>query len=209
MKFKGTIVLLFFMMTKVLCAQLEEQDPVKRISFGLNVGMNFPSLIIEEVPNLSPIQKNNPGVRYGMFMDYKVSDHLHFSPKVEYSYNRSSVQIPFSTTSSNFSSYNIFPGSLELMTHAIINAGKGSLRPYILIGPNYRIPDKDRNAPSSVFSNRNDLAIDLGIGLEKVFKHFKIAPEIRYSRGLYNVNQNPTLKSVKYNNICVVFNFRV
>jgi hypothetical protein len=94
------------------------------------------------------------------------------------------------------------------MTHAIINAGKGSLRPYILIGPNYRVAVKDRNAPSSVFSNRNDLAIDLGIGLEKVFTHFKIAPEIRYSRGLYNVNQNPTLKSVKYNNICVVFNFR-
>jgi hypothetical protein len=205
MKYACGFILMMMLGSSVLNAQSSAD---KRAKYGFNFGLNYSNLSIEDVPNITPMQENKPGFRLGILMDYRVTDHFHFSPKAELSFNNSSLVTPINNDGTFFLSTPIFPVSLELMTHAVILAGKGSLKPYLLIGPNYKVNVKDRTASTALFSNRNDLAADIGIGFEKQFTHFTIAPEIRYSKGLFDVNLNPALKSVRYNNFVFAINIK-
>jgi hypothetical protein len=62
--------------------------------------------------------------------------------------------------------------------------------------------------------NRNDLAIDFGIGWEQYFNFFKFSPEIRFSYGLPNLlkSQNNDLskglEKVTYNSVTIFLNFQ-
>jgi hypothetical protein len=94
------------------------------------------------------------------------------------------------------------------MTHFVYKIGESNTVPYLLLGPNLRLPIGNESLTSSDFSNRSDLAIDFGVGLENRFKDFVFAPEIRYSLGLLNVNENPTFQTLKYQNISLVLNFK-
>ena len=85
---------------------------------------------------------------------------------------------------------------------------KGKTIPYILAGPNFRLPLKNKSKSSTEFENKPDLTLDFGIGLENRLKYFIFAPEIRYSLGLLNVNENPTFQSLNYHNISLVLNFK-
>jgi hypothetical protein len=205
MKHAFGIIFMMLIGSSVLIAQSSTD---KRANYGFNFGLNYSNLRIEDVPNITPIQENKPGFRLGIVMDYRVTEHFHFSPKAELAFNNSSLVTPINNDGTFFLSTPIFPVSLELMTHAVFMAGKGSFRPYVLIGPNYKANVKDRTQSTALFSHRNDLAADIGIGFEKRFTHFTIAPEIRYSKGLFDVNLNPALKSVHYNNFVFAVNFK-
>ncbi|MDE1052266.1 hypothetical protein, partial [Escherichia coli] len=80
--------------------------------------------------------------------------------------------------------------------------------PYLLIGPNLNIPLQRSPELNTAFQSGYNFSIDLGIGLENTFKHFIFAPELKYSYGLTNVNQNPSLKSVYFHSVGLTLNFK-
>jgi len=58
------------------------------------------------------------------------------------------------------------------------------------------------------YLNKTDFAIDFGIGFESSVKRFVFAPEIRFSYGLLNINENPVFQTLRYNNLSLILNFK-
>ena len=50
---------------------------------------------------------------------------------------------------------------------------------------------------------------DFGIGFENRIRRFVFAPELRYSLGLLNISENPSLQGLHFNKISLVFNFKL
>lgn len=93
------------------------------------------------------------------------------------------------------------------MLHVRLSSPGEKLRPYLLLGPNLRLNMAE--APSSEFGydSNLDFAIDAGFGIEREYKFFIFAPEIRYTYGLLDVNQSPELSFVYHHTIAAVFGF--
>jgi hypothetical protein len=190
----------------VALAQFENKDIDSKLRFGFNLGANYSFLQTKEpLPAYAEIY-NGIGSKLGVFMDYSFSKNLFFSPKAELAFNKSGVET--SNNDHSIPTYKVFPVSLDIMSHLIYKFGERKTILYLLAGPNLRLPLKNKPKSSAEFKNKSDLAIDLGIGLEKRLKHFIFAPEIRYSMGLLNVNENPIFKTLHYHNISLVLNFK-
>jgi hypothetical protein len=116
--------------------------------------------------------------------------------------------VKFSLLENSKTTYDIFPASLDIMTHIIYKISNLKKNLYLLIGPNYKIPINKKNETNIVIKTNPDFAIDFGIGLENKLKYFIFAPELRYSFGLLNVNKSPSLQTLKFNNFSLIFNFK-
>lgn len=187
-------------------SQSENNDVDSKIRFGFNLGGNYSILQSKEsLPSGTEIY-NGVGFKIGLFMDYSLSKNLLLSPKTELSFNNSGVETV--NNDNSIPTYQVFPISLDIMTHFVYKIGDGKVTPYLLAGPNFRLPLKNKSKSSTEFKNKPDFAIDFGIGLENSLKYFIFAPEIRYSLGLLNVNENPTFQTLNYHNISLIFNFK-
>ena len=89
----------------------------------------------------------------------------------------------------------------------VYRVGNSKMSPYFFTGPCFKIPLYKKTNLSSDFKTNPDFAIDFGIGLENKFKNFIFAPELRYSFGLLNINKNPNLQTLNFNNISLIFKF--
>lgn len=190
----------------VVFAQSESNNIDQKIRFGFNLGTNYSFLNSKKtLPGNSKIY-SGMGAKIGIIMDYSMSKNFIFSPKTEVAINKSGIE----TTSNDYSvsTYKIFPLSLDIMTHFVYKTGVGKVSPYFLAGPDLRLPLKNKSQSSNVFVNKPDFAIDFGIGLENKLKYFIFAPELRYSLGLLNVNENPAFQTLNYHNISLVLNFK-
>lgn len=186
-------------------AQTENKES-KKLKFGFNLGTNHSFLYTKnELPNNSSIY-NGMGARLGILMDYALSKNILVSPKTELVFN--SAGIESLGVDNSKSTYEIFPISLELMTHFVYLIGEKSSKPYLLLGPNFRLPLENKSKTSTTFKNKSDLALDFGIGLQNSLKHFVFSPEIRYSFGFMNINANPFFQEITYHNLSLVFNFK-
>lgn len=186
-------------------AQTENKE-IKKLKFGFNLGTNYSFLCIKNaLPNNASIY-NGMGAKMGILMDYALSKNILISPKTELAFNRAGVESLGLDNSK--STYEVFPISLELMTHFVYLIGEKSSKPYILLGPNFRLPLENKTKTSAAFKNKSGLAIDFGIGLQNSLKHFVFSPEIRYSLGFMNVNENPIFQEITYHNLSLVFNFK-
>lgn len=187
-------------------AQSESQTIDNKLRFGFNLGTNYSFLQSKEtLPSKSEIY-NGIGAKIGVFMDYSISKNLLFSPKTELAFNKSGVET--TNIDNSISTYKVFPVTLDIMTHFIYKIGEGKAIPYFLAGPNFRLPLKNKSKSSTDFKNKPDFAIDFGIGIENRLKYFIFAPEIRYSLGLLNVNENSAFQTLNYHNISLVLNFK-
>jgi hypothetical protein len=174
--------------------------------YGYNLGINYSNLLSKEsLPNNAKIY-NGLGFREGITGYYSIRKRIIFSPKMEASFNRSWVEL-FNADNSK-STYKVLKFSLDLMTHFIFKINHEKSSPYILLGPMYRQPISFRFKQSDSFKTKPDLAIDFGIGYEKINEYFVFAPELRYSYGLLNVNRNPMLQSLNFNTLTLVLNFK-
>jgi hypothetical protein len=203
-----TAVLLTSMMlcSIIVFSQTENIKNDAKYRFGFNLGTNYSNLQSKETLPSNAKISNGLGFSLGVFMDYSISENFIFSPKSELSFYKSSVEF-VDTDNSNYT-YEIFPMSLNFMTHFVYKIGNSKVVPYFFAGPNFKIPISKRPDSSSEFYTHSDFAIDLGIGLEHKTKHFIFAPELKYSFGLLNVNQNPTLQTLSFHNVSVVLNFK-
>lgn len=192
--------------TFIVFAQSENTAIDSKVRFGFNLGTNYSLLQSKETLSGNSEIYNGIGAKIGLFMDYSISKNLLFSPKTELAFNKSGIET--TNNDNSLSTYKVFPISLDIMTHFVYKIGYGKGIPYLLAGPNFRLPLKNKPKSSSEFKNKPDFAIDFGIGLENKLKCFIFAPEIRYSLGLLNVNQNPTFQTLKYHNVSLVLNFK-
>ena len=186
-------------------SQSDSNTLEKRLKYGFNLGMNQSNVLDNgKLPSNASLS-NNLGFRLGILADYKISKFLSISPKAEMSFNNGEVN--FTNIDDTKTEYEIMPISLDLMTHFTFKKNNEKLSPYFFFGPNVKIPISEKNDNSTTFSTKPDFAIDFGIGVDRPFTHFHFSPELRYSFGLLNINQNPSIQSLYFHNISLDFNF--
>ena len=152
----------------IVFSQTENIKNDAKYRFGFNLGTNYSNLQSKETLPSNAKISNGIGFSLGVFMDYSISENFIFSPKSELSFYNSSVEF-VNSDNSNYT-YEIFPISLNLMTHFAYKIGTGKAIPYFFTGPNFKIPISKRPDSSSEFYTNSDFAIDFGIRLEnKVF----------------------------------------
>ena len=202
---KNAVLLTSMLLWSVIVfSQTESDKDDSKFRFGFNLGANYSNLQSKEtLPNNAKIS-NGVGFSLGVFMDYSITENFIFSPKSELSFYNSSVEF----SNNNNSTYEIFPISLNFMTHFVYKIGNSKVVPYFFAGPNLKIPISKKPESSSEFYTNSDFAIDFGIGLENRTKYFIFAPELKYSFGLLNINQNPTLQTVNFHSISLILNFK-
>ena len=187
-------------------SQSETKDIDSKLKFGFNIGVNHSNVQTQEsIPNNSEIY-NGYGFNVGLILDYKLNNNLLFSPKTELSFNKSGIESTYNDNSTT--EYKVFPASLDIMTHMVYRIGNGKTKPYILTGPKFSIPIFFNSKSSLDFKNKSDFSIDFGIGLENKLKYFFFAPEVRYSLGLRNINENPMFQTLNYHKLSFLFNFK-
>jgi hypothetical protein len=130
----------------------------------------------------------------GVVSELRLGKRFVITPKADLSFNAGQVN------QSN-TNYDVSASSLELMGHLKYRFAKSNFSPYVLAGPNYRIPLSTRS--DNVVPTRNDLAIDVGLGLDIPLIGFKISPEVRYSYGLTNVTNSESFSDLNHHNIAV------
>jgi hypothetical protein len=178
----------------------------KKSSYGFNIGLNYSYLLKDAATPTDVSFANDLGFRLGVLANYKISRFTAISPKAELAFYNSSIN--FSETQNTQPTYHVMPMAVEVMTHFVFRDDLKVLSPYFLIGPNVRIPLNEKAESTTDFGTGWDIAIDFGIGLEKAFKHFRFAPELRYSYGFRNVNQHPKISALQLHNVVLVFNLR-
>lgn len=90
----------------------------------------------------------------------------------------------------------ITPVLLHFSAQCMVGIPIDQIKPYILIGPNYRIPVQSENLPERMYGSNPDLALDLGIGFEKKCGDVTFSPEIRYTYGFRDINKSPFIQSL-------------
>ncbi len=195
-----------FLLATSAFSQSENAMTEKKVKFGFNLGANYSNLKTNsDLPSNTTIS-NGAGVTMGLIMDYALSNHFHISPKTELSFNQSKVEMK-SLEQPGFT-YKVYPVTLDIMTHAYYKIGHNTSGPYVLAGPNFRIPVKDKSNSENQFKSNSDFAVDFGIGFDFVNRFFTIAPELRYSYGMLNVSGDPQIPNLNYNKITLVVNFK-
>ena len=203
---KNVVLLTVMLLLSIIGFSQTENSITKKVKFGFNIGANYSNLQSKKILPSNAKISNGVGFKIGVFYDYHLSNNFLISPKSELSFNNSNVI--FSNTDNSETTYDIFPTSLDIMTHLVYKIGDSKMIPYFLIGPNLKCPISKKSDSTSDFKTNPDFAIDFGIGFENKTKHFIFAPELRYSLGLLNVNENPALQILNYHNISLVLSLK-
>jgi hypothetical protein len=199
-------VLSFLLLTFSSIAQSENTLPEKKWRWGFSFGSNYSQLIPKgEVPETIRV-KNDMGFRMGISCDYLVSQYFSVSPKADLSFNSGRYQ--FTGNNEFTTDYAILPTALEFMTHFTFRDPGEKRSPYFYFGPNYRLGIEDKSKASTTYSNKSHLALDFGLGFERLLKNFIIAPEIRYSLALEDAQMAPSLPATKFHNISLILHFK-
>lgn len=203
---KNVLILLAILLSSLLgTAQEVDDEQDRKVRFGFNLSANYSNLYsTDALPDNATIS-NGFGFGLGVLMDYQISERFVLSPKSELSFYNSSVKYPAGEGTAR---YDVFPEAVNVMVHAAYKMGKGGMRPYFFAGPNFRLPVSRNSGETTTFETTPDLAIDLGFGLENWMKHFVFAPELKYSLGFMNINNNPALLSLNFHSVSLVLNFK-
>jgi hypothetical protein len=185
-------------------SQTESTFKEKKMKYGFNVGVNYPNVLDRGGLPDNASKSNNVGFQLGVLAEYKVFKLFSISPKAELSFNNGKIN--FINVDGTQSRYRVMPISLDFMAHFIFKDQKEKLSPYFYFGPNIKIPISKKSDNSAVYSTKPDFAIDFGIGIDKAFAHFNFSPELRYSIGLLNINRNPSIQSLYFHKISLIFN---
>jgi hypothetical protein len=202
---KVIFILVLYLSSLVAFAQTESDAKEKRMKYGFNLGINYANLLDDNALPSNATLTNNVGFQLGILADYTMANFFSISPKVELSFNN--CEVNFTNTDGSQTVYEVMPISLDLMAHFVFKKTNSKVSPYFYFGPDFKIPLSNKSTSPTSFSTGYDFAIDLGIGIDKTFKNFNFAPELRYSFGLMNVNQNPSIQTLNFHSISLIFNF--
>ena len=198
---KKVVVLALFAMALTPSIGQEESkertvDKPKFVTFGFSAGINRSNLSFRDDDRATSDITNGLGYRFGVTSNFRFGNHFSVAPKAELSFNASRLE-------QDGTSYKMNPLNIELAGHLKYKFLKGTFSPYIIAGPNARIPV---NSGSTTFTNK-DVAIDLGVGLDVPLFRFRVSPELRYSFGMKEMMEETAFTNIKYHNIALVLIF--
>ncbi len=139
--------------TCTLFAQTSANKNNSKLKFGFNFGTNYSLLKTKKaLPDNTSIY-NGFGTKLGLMMDYAITPSFLFSPKIEMAFNKSGA---VTTNSDNSrSTYKVFETTIEMMSHLVYKIGSKKNVPYLLLGPNLRMPvEKNRKAVQVLKTNQ-------------------------------------------------------
>ena len=102
--------------------------------------------------------------------------------------------------------YHLIPMVFYFMTHLKFKKSSDDLSPYCIIGPNVRVPVL-RESVKLPYTTSSDVALSIGLGIEKRFMYFTFSPEVRYTAGFMNISNHPLVPNAQYNNVSLALNF--
>ncbi len=180
--------------------------PSKRLHFGFLAGLDYNSL---QTPRNLPdtvFVSNNLGMRLGLAANYRISDLLALSPQAEFSFSNARIS-RMETTS--FTTWKVFPVSLDLRVNATFTDRSRKLEPYFLVGPAVKVPlSAHVNLQSNLnYNSAASVAFDMGIGVNKSFTQFHLQPELRYSIGLNNLSKTPGVSRMYFHTLSLLVKF--
>lgn len=173
------------------------QKNEKFATFGFNGGINRSNLSFSSQQTGGDNITNGKGYRFGLISNFQFTNRFSIAPKAELSFGSSVL--------SSSTEQLVSPNNLEILGHLKFKLRKGSLSPYIIVGPNLRIPIQGANR-DDLIPTRQNVAIDIGIGLDVPIFKKRISPELRYSYGLMDINRDASVSGLKYHNIALVLN---
>lgn len=176
----------------------------KKLYFGIMLGFNTSNFKITHSEDfiysdsvLSVSSARGPGFNLGIITNLKLSKYfdLRFIPTLSFGGKELKyVMIDSSIANKSIESINIeFPVEVRFKSQPIKD-----IRLYVLTGLKYSIDlasnAKARRADDQVKVGRNDLAYELGFGIQFFFPLFIFSPEIKITNGFINVHsKNHTL----------------
>ncbi|MFT6245345.1 MAG: hypothetical protein ACJA0U_000694 [Salibacteraceae bacterium] len=181
----------------MLAAPSFAQKKEKFATFGFNGGINRSNLSFSSQQTNGDQITNGKGYRFGLISNFQFTQKFSIAPKAELSFGSSA----FSSSTEEL----VSPNNLEILGHLKFKLRKGSLSPYIIVGPNLRIPIQGANRDDLIPTKQN-VALDIGFGLDVPIFKYRISPEIRYSFGLMDINRDASVSGLKYHNIALVLN---
>ena len=200
------VIVAFVLLTCSVAAFSQSEISEKKMKYGISLGLNYSNLMFVDFQPTNTTIDNGLGFNLGILADYKLTNWLSFSPKSELAFNNCKVN--YSSGNSENETYEVMPINVGLMGHFVVKKQNNNVSPYLFFGPQYQLSlMRNQRSITDDFATNDSFALDFGIGLEKGFKHFNFAPELRYSYGFNNVNQNPALSLLHFHNISLIFNF--
>lgn len=179
------------------CAGDKSRDR-KIAAFGFSFGVNRSNLQFGAAQENGDQIVNGMGYRLGVVSELRLGKRIVVSPKADLSFNAGQLN-------QGNTDYAVSASSLELMGHLKYRMMRSNFSPYILVGPNYRIPLANRNDNSVPTSS--DVALDIGVGLDVPLIGFKMSPELRYSYGLSNITNSEAFSDLNHHNIALTLIF--
>lgn len=198
-------LLLLASISKDICAQ-----PSRRtgdVFTGLTIGINYSRVTTEKAnPNdiVDIATVTGLGYRLGLLGGLQVSRHIAIELRPALAFNDSKLGITRLNLDMETYGQTIM---IEGAGHVFYKFYAGKVIPYMLAGGSYRQPLNDASSTIRQMV-RPSLAADVGIGLEKRLRHFSIAPEIRYSHGISNLQPIKGINSVKMHSIIFTVNLK-
>lgn len=195
---KKVIFVLFFISLYTWSFAQSEKFNDKKMLFGISCSADLPLSSFDEVDQSRKIV-SGAGFSMSFISEFLLMNNLSISPKLGFSFNEESLKLD------NEEIYRILPITADFALHLIIKSGKKKFSPYLVVGPSL---NKPIGSKGNEWSDKYNFGIDIGIGTEVFFKHFIMAPELKYSYGLVDVNSNSQFGSIKHHKISLLFNFK-
>ena len=203
---RHTIILLLISGISVTGFSQSENASDQKLQLGFNFGINYSNLQSDENPLSNSAEFSNAlGYQMGILVDYSLTDRLSLNPRVEIAFNNGAVIFPNASEIQDV--HEVLPVGLDIITYLIYELGNGKNRPYILLGPDVKLPYLDKVRASYQFSSSTIVALDFGIGLNFTSEKHSFSPELRYSYG-FSKQGHPFLKPFQLHSISLVVNVK-
>lgn len=172
------------------------QTPVspKSHSMGILLGIDYSNLAAETREPNAPIireleSERGVGFSMGIFYRWRLNKNFAIIPQAILAFQNAKVDFPLQNQTTQ--QLEIQPVTLEFPVHFVYttNFNKG-INPSLSLGARYIQDITKREGDLQKDLKRNDLAFDVGGGLEIGFKKFKMKPELLYSFGTINLRNN-------------------
>ncbi|MBX2905700.1 MAG: hypothetical protein KF744_06660 [Taibaiella sp.] len=192
---KNAPALLLLILTSIV-ANAQSARRAGELYPGITIGINSTRLAAEttnggDVKEVTVV--NGLGYRLGLLGGWQMSRRFAIELNPSLAFNDSKLGITRNNLSQEAYGQSLM---LECAARGVYKWFWGKSLPFILGGMSYRQPIGDASA-TVIQMAHGTLAADVGLGIEKHYRHFTLAPEIRYSHGITNMQNIYGINSVK------------
>lgn len=172
--------------------------------FGIDYNVLQTSLPRPDSVNIG----NHAGLRFGISGNLRLNNTISFVPKAELAFGNS--QVIQSDGARSVTSWKVFPASVDVRLHLVFKDHRKTWKPYLVTGPSFKLPiNAHVNLQRSLRYDTGALiAADFGVGLEREFRNFRFAPELRHSMGLKNISKTAGINQLYLHTFSLVLNFK-